>query len=447
MTGVVPGVNQAPFELSSDGALSFWVNAVRWHLMRPVLGLAVIAACGDSLSGPDAEMGILPDPSEGLVSIVFRGDLGHAGIPVFFQDADSSVRLSTRTDAAGRANAFMGAGGFVSIAVADRVLTYAGVAPGDELVFEQLALEGAPATTAVRVRVPAHPGAVAYRLYSSCGNREIFGAQLQPIDVSLGACGAVEDMLAATTTSTGAERSIFRRDVGLELGTTILFEGTYEPEQLATITAIHVPPEIPLLIASQALIHGADEVFPGRGPALTIAKGTGTGTVTMPMPVEATMSTHLEAQNPGTAGGFHVIEWQPVTTDVVISYNRDRVRSYAEYPKYLVDGPVIAWSEVLDGFVADGVIAELTWTGGDLVRRHWTVLGPRTSDPVLSLPVLPVGELVPLESTVAVLRLDSFKLEGGYDRARGAFRLGKELPRGRWFADGASGRVVYQSLD
>ncbi|MDB4962800.1 MAG: hypothetical protein JWP01_2799 [Myxococcales bacterium] len=415
--------------------------------MRALLGVAMLAACGDSLLPHDAEPSGVPDSSVGLVFVEVRGAVVQGGIPVVFQDADSSLVLSTQTDAAGHANAYMAAGGFVTVVTPDQILTYAGVVPGDTLAFEPFTTGIADAVISMRVRVPAEAGAVGYRLYSPCGSREIFGAQLQPLDVSLGACDAVTDLIAVSTTSTGAERSIFRRDVVLGHQATIEFEGAYQPELLSTISVRDVPSGITLMLASQAIIDGADEVFPARSAAIEIAGGTGASSVTMPMPPQATISTHLEAPSAQTTGLLHVIEWQPTTTDVVLSYDRDRPRSYTERPSYRATDPAVVWREDAEGLVADGVIVQVTWTDNQLGRHHWTVLAPRSSEPVVRLPILPNPVLRPLASTISVVRLDSFRLDGGYDHARSTFRLGKQLARGLWFSDAPAGRVVYQSLD
>src|ERR1700733_14986133 len=102
---------------------------------------------GDAPRAPD---GAPPDaPAMGAVSVtVTLEGSGAANVPVYFQDADSTIVSDTVTDGSGVATATMGAGGFVTVvepAIAVTVngvvgtetngslLTWSGVKPGDNL--------------------------------------------------------------------------------------------------------------------------------------------------------------------------------------------------------------------------------------------------------------------------------------------------------------------------
>ena len=138
--------------------------------MRGLGLLLVCAACGDGLPASTADAG--PDDPRGLVSLAFLAADGErlVGHRVFFQDRDSSLVLSTRTDAEGRANAFMHPGGFVSLVEtrgnSSLIYTYAGVKPGDELTIDQ---RGTPGNVVeIEVSIPPAAGAITYQLYTSC---------------------------------------------------------------------------------------------------------------------------------------------------------------------------------------------------------------------------------------------------------------------------------------
>src|SRR5689334_14899213 len=85
-----------------------------------VVGLVLVAACGDdpvhhlpdAPPPPDAA----PDgPVSGVVSLTVTLDgAPQMGVRVIFQNADSSLVMSTTTDATGTAMATMVAGGYVT---------------------------------------------------------------------------------------------------------------------------------------------------------------------------------------------------------------------------------------------------------------------------------------------------------------------------------------------
>src|SRR5687767_3234453 len=102
---------------------------------QPLLLAVMCAGCyGDQLDAPP-DAGAIDDPRE-IVTLQFLADaVDLAGFPVYFQNADSSLVTSTRTDSAGRARALMLPGGFVTIALPNgRMYTYADVRGGDTLV-------------------------------------------------------------------------------------------------------------------------------------------------------------------------------------------------------------------------------------------------------------------------------------------------------------------------
>lgn len=414
--------------------------------MRFAIWLVIAAACGDSLESAPAPDAMIQDAStDGIVRIEVRSD-PKQGVEVFFQNRDSTLVLATRTDADGRANALMEPGGFVTAVIDTTMMTYADVEPGDELVFERFTT-ATDALTSLRVQVPSETNATSYRLYSSCGTREIFGAQIQALDISLGACGEEADMLAAVSLPSGAERTIFRDDVSIGPNTLVTFAPPYMPERVATVMATAVPPDVPLLLASIALVRGPVFLFPPRTTAIGVTGNEGTATVTMPIPDGATASIHLQRTQGTDPSVFHVVQWQSASTAITVPYGGDNVRSYRTRPDFDADAQQIAWEEELDGEIADGVLVQLHWMDVNLVPRDWWVLAPRTPLPEVALPVIPDPRLTPVEASTTVLRLDNFAWDGGYARAKRGFRLGVVLDPGMWFLDEPAGRVVYRALD
>ncbi len=405
--------------------------------MRALLAAMGLAACGDGLAAsPDASVDSAPPETRGIVSIEYRGDIDVNDVVVWFQTADSTLVLATHPDANGQASCLMDAGGFVTLAFPDQqLLTYTDAPVDETLRFEHFT-KFDPAATAVTVKVPADPAATTYRLYSSCGAREIIGAQLQPLSISLDVCDATADILVSAVTPT-RERFAFR-DEAL-LSAPIIIETPYQPEIEGTIIVNGSPPSA--VLASQTLIRGTADLLPRRMTA--IAPGAGMAYLTMPRPAAATQLTHLEA----TTSDLHVIEWEPAALTTIAYWPDTPLRSYTTPPAVHEERPIVIWEESTDGALADGVYVELGWNDSNLVRHTWYVLAPRTATTSLQLPVLPYADLVPSALTTDIVRFDNFSMEGGFAAAREAFRLGRFLPRATWFVEGERGRVIYQALD
>lgn len=404
--------------------------------MRASLVALSLAACGDGLAASaDAAIDGALD-LRGLVSIEYRGDVDPIDVAVFCQTVDSRLVLSTRLDVTGRATCRMESGGFVTLAFPDRqLLTYTEVQVGDVLAFEHFS-SADPAVTPITIKVPAESGATSYRLYSPCGAREIIGAQLQPISISLGVCDSVADILVSAITPT-RERFAFRGDV--LLSAPIVVETPYQPEVVGSILVTGSPPSS--VLASQSLVRGTDDLIPRRMTA--IAQGWGTGLLTMPRPPSATQLTHLEA----TSSDLHVIEWEPSTNQLTIAWPDVPIREYTMRPEMHEEAPLVIWEESETGLVADGVYLELQWDDQDLVPHRWSVLAPRTAATALELPTLPYPALVPIALTTHITRFDNFVIDGGFAAARGVFRLGRLRHSATWFIEGERGRVIYQALD
>ena len=206
-----------------------------------VATLATAAGCGDGRTeSPDA--GADGTADEGLVSVRYLADASDlAGLLVYFQNADSTIALATRTDGEGRATGFMEAGGFVTVVVPNGNLwTYAGVAIGDDLVIDERTLETTEQRTTFMLRVPATTGADIYSLTTSCGSSDITGAQDEPTVATLGNCDGVTDLLILARSSEprpfGSNyRYLYRKDVVLAGQDMIVVEGEYAAAETSTV--------------------------------------------------------------------------------------------------------------------------------------------------------------------------------------------------------------------
>lgn len=413
-----------------------------WALVVIALG-----ACGDGLALPDA--GVRPDSDRGLVTVQFLSDQSlPGGHTVYFQNVDSSLVLSTRTDDDGRANAFMGPGGFVTL-VADRggsqiLYTHVDVAPGEPLVIDERFGGGRQGQTVFTLRIPADPGATFYQLNTSCGSQDVRGAELGPLQVVLDDCDGLTDLLVMAFGE--RVRYLYAEDVDVSL-TSVVLAGPYRDTVVSTISAFTLPAAVTQMSATQSLIHRRRALYT-QSATSDVVDGASAATVEMFVPPEGTLMTRLDPFSSGVAVSVpHVIDWRPATEMMTFDFAGLSLRAYTARPRFEPQSNAVRWTEDPSGAVADAVLAGLAWSDPVGRSRNWNVLAPRTEDPVLRLPVLPRADLVPAADTF-VFDLTSLGIEGGYERVRshllGAWHPTNGLP---WPADGDAGHIVFRALN
>lgn len=418
-----------------------------------MVGTAVLAvACGDGRTeSPDA--GAPGATDEGVVSVRYLADASDlSGLLVYFQDADSTLALATRTDGEGRATAFMAPGGFVTVVVPNgNLFSYAGVKAGDDLVIDERTLETTEQRTTFMLRVPTTPGADVYSLTTSCGSTNITGAQDEPTVATLGNCDGVEDLLITARSSEprpfGSNyRYLYRKDVLLQGQSMIVVEGEYAPAETSVIITTNVPAEIPRLAISQSLVRGGREVSPTKFGLLDVTDGAATLSFSRTYaPADGTTMTRIAPRDATTIGVHNIVQWGPSSTRTVVDAGAVRLRPYVEPPRYQPEASLVRWEEGTDGEVANAVVAVMTFPRNEITPEwRWTVLAPRGDEPTLRLPVLPRAELVPPADAV-ISELSSLSIEGGYDRIR-PYLLGVWQQDGVWPTDTDAGRVDYLRL-
>lgn len=414
-------------------------------MLRTLLVVLGLCSCGDSVLGPDAP--IAADTSGGLVSVQFLSDLSALGDHVvYFQNADSSLVLAGRTAADGRANAFMAPGGFVTVAVNRSNLvalfTHIDVQPGDELVIDERTLSPNESRTTVRIRVAEDPGAVFYDLTTSCGSADIRGADLEPIDVALSDCGGRADMLVRSFGD--GVRYIYRKNVEIEAGATVVFAGPYRPTEPATIVATGVEPTISGLLVTHSLIGGRRELYRDER-VITPTAGVGSAVVDVPLPIDGLSMIRIDVSPPGELAFEHVIEWGPSAPTSVIDV-RSGLRSILERPRIDPEQRAVVWTESSTGILADAVLATFQWSPvGSSDNYQWTVVAPRKDEAIIRLPLLPREELIPQGTLIDPYVFATISTAGGYDAMRSRI-VGGWAPGRVWPVDGGSGRVVYRDV-
>jgi hypothetical protein len=417
-----------------------------------VMVVATLAACGDGRTeSPDG--GVQVNGEAGVVSVRYLADASNlAGLLVYFQNADSTIALATRTDGEGRATAFMRSGGFVTVVVPNGTLwTYAQVAVGDDLVIDERTLETTEQRTTFMLRVPPTVGADIYSLTTSCGSTDITGAQDEPTVATLGNCDGVTDLLIMARSSEprpfgSNHRYLYRKDVVLEGQDMIVVEGEYADVETSMITATNVPAEIPRLAISQSLVRAGREVSPTKFGLLDVTDGAATLSFSRTYaPADGTTMTRIAPRDATTVGVHNIVQWGPSSTRTIVDAGIVRLRPYLDRPRFQPEASLVRWEEASEGTVANAVLAVLTFPRSEITPEwRWTIVAPRGEDTTLRLPVLPRAELVaPADAVIS--ELSSVSIDGGYDRIR-PYLLGVWQQDGVWPADTDAGRVDYQRL-
>lgn len=228
----------------------------------------------------------------------------------------------------------------------------------------------------------------------------------------------------------------------------ISLEGPYLDLATLTVHAVNVPPQLPRLTARAALVGSGSELYVGDDLSeIAATGGTATAAISMPLPATGVLAWQLRGAHTSQLGATSATAWGPVNHVVTLDFGAP-LRHYTSTPHYLPAQHAIRWAEDPVGRVADGVIVSLPWqhvgTGEGLT---WRVLAPRSEDPVVRLPVLPLADLRPGEGDLVFdpTVLSSFAVDGGYASVR-PYLLGKFDQVQTWPLRGASGQVVVETL-
>ena len=430
--------------------------------MRSAIALVLLAACGDGIGAPDATLG--PDAALGLVKVRYLGEGALALNAVFFLNADSSLVLATRTSLDGTANAYMADGGSVTIVIprggTQFMYTWLAVKSGDDLVVDERGSLITNELADFSIKIPADPAVEGFKLNSSCGAQDLTGADRFAVPALLSQCDGAADMLVYTLRSGSVESYLYRRDVPITRGGGVVFDEAYRPIDSATIRVTGVPPAVQAIFAGQALMGRSRELYGVQTASVpkgvgaqdgTIVPDNGTGTFThaMPLPPTGTLETTLDPEFDNVLCQQHVVVWGPPSAVTQIAYDARPLRRFHERPTYLRDQNAIRWSEEPEGSSGDAVRTRMAWFRFDPNfngQFDWQIVGPRGTEPILRLPVLPSPQLQPGSefSSVQPFELETIQADGGYDRIRP--RIHGPWNLRPWPADGASGRLDFMEL-
>jgi hypothetical protein len=411
--------------------------------------LGVLAACGDGLAGPDASAPL--DAPHDLVTVQVRSLAVRDGARVFFQRPDSTVVLTTTTDASGRVQAYIPPHTTVTVelvtgvAVGNRgrtLYTQLDVNPGDELVID----DGSIVTSAsISVEIPADEGGAHYTLHAPCAAHPSTSDMLVPDQLTpyaLAGCPAAGDLLI-TSDNTG--NFLYVPHVAFTT-TPLQLAGPYRPTTPLALRIDDVPPDVRLLRVQIEPIDGTHELgYLFRELQLELDGFETSKDVELSAPAWEGQRTlvRLTSDDPRISAPT-VYAWGPTGAPTTIEFGADLPRAYLTRPTYDPAAHRVGWLETDQGRLADAVLVQLQWFSTDNVA--WQIFGRRGEGTSITLPVLPDPALAPIASPVT--NVTTIAIDGGYDRLRALPLLGqlRDVGFGAWPMDAPTGRVTFQTF-
>jgi hypothetical protein len=408
---------------------------------------------GDAPRAPDAS----PDaPTTGVVTItVTVKGVGAANVPVYFQNADSTVVSDTTTDGSGVATATMRAGGFVSVieptvVVANAVvteagaslLTFSGVKPGDQLRddLQPPTVADVPTTVNIVAPIDTNKAVTAYELVTTCGsvglNGPIVGAvgsNLPPTNVTLENCNGTADMVVEGLNGSGAAvDSFFEAGVALGSGSgsaaTIVLTGPYAAVGQQVFTFTDIPDEV-------ATVSVEDELATTRG-ALTsdgttsFANTTGAGSATLPtLSRDAAIIAGYE-YDLAPAGSIDdsqkYVQWGAEPASVALDIGSLALRHWETAPQLDPASEAVTWSVGTTGASPDYYIAAVSAsrTGSGSAGTstwHWLIAAGSDAAGSIPFPTVPTDVFdfnFRDTDSLDVDAVGAVQAPGGYDAVR-----------------------------
>ena len=414
---------------------------------------AVAAACGDEnptindaaidTRSIDSEVMDPDAATTGIVRItIWDFGVPVAGVPVYFQNADDSLVLAGTTGTDGVAEATMMGGGFVSALVppsnqeatraphaaagifADRVVTFAAVQPGDELVVG----EPPRSTFLIDLAFPTEPTTNNFQIDSTCGGNFIQVATPQPTGlinatIALENCASGRaDFAIVAFTADGTQLALVARDavVAADQGTTLA--GTWAPMHTNTVTyqglaarIVEVGLDQFLATPRGALGHQFGSGFP--------AAGTATITTTHPVaPATGVVQANIARFFPSSGFSQSVVAtWGTHAAATTVTPTPDLLHAYSDFPSYDLSNRRVTWKEAAGGASPDFAVAYLAVARPSQKRTwRWHIVAPYSAASI-TLPVVPtdVADYNPtVGDDVAVAQLFTYHVPRGYDAAR-----------------------------
>lgn len=399
--------------------------------MRTLFLVLALAACGDSHLAPDAavdpDVANPPDAASPTVSLA--APLSPSNSRVYFQNADSTLVMSATLDPDGNASAVMAAGGFVTLVEPDgqdfAVTTWAGVKPGDQLVFDRV--PRVFVSTSITIPVDVGHDVTHYIVYSTCGGYAM-GAQ-PPSDTTVAvmlrfaSCPSVDLMVMGVDANEHAKVSFYVPDQLLTPnGSLDLSSKTYSPTVPRTYTVTNNPnPTLEIHVAHD--YWTAKRVMSGQPGLFSITGNPATGSQDLPaLPAGGFDSVEFKQNLPHAQ--LKLIDWGGTGADFAFDWTSSVLPQLQTSPQYDFASHTVTWTTVPGGATPDFGGAMLGVRRGG-VRWTWENFGPSTDS--ATFPILPtdLADLnVVASDMMSIEYIDLLKTPGGWDAARPIIELG-----------------------
>jgi hypothetical protein len=422
--------------------------------MRTLAGIAILAAaCGNDNvhhladSGTDAPPDVAADgPSEGTVTLTIIADGSVSGVPVHFQNADSSLVATVPTDASGVASASMAAGGFVTAVSpfnGDELFTFAGVKPGDQL---HLDLPNPPPTVSITVDAPIDPAATNTLLFTTCGNATLqtaAGSGGGPVGVTLSSCSANVDMVVESFDGNFAPlQALFQPDVAVSDGAAITLTASYQALATTNLTLAGFGASTGAFVQQGiATAHGL--VYPPfqSGTSIALANGTGSGSVVVP-DVTGGLGVETIDLDSEAFSARHAVVWGPYSPVFAVA-GTIMLAAYTSAPAW--DPAANAVTYTIDAGTTPDFEQTTLQISAPTNGWTWHMVAPHAT--ALTFPHIPVTNGTDFNPAatdfVDVSELTAAKVPGGYDAARA---LAFDIPVGVANVSATTGDVVFEDL-
>ena len=361
-------------------------------------------------------------------------------VPAYFQDADSTVVSSTKTDIAGTASATMGPGGYVTVVLPSgplafggvtlqyQVYTWAAAKPGDHLVLDHRFANGSPSNVTFTLPIDTQHIFSSYYIASTCGSGNSNGAagssqSTVVITASFADCANnTADVLVYATSSSGAVVSSFS-----VLGQAIVDQSAVDYTGMAYLAPVTRDLELTNNDQPTADIVVTDHVATARGElystGITLShEATAIGQPVLPvLPTGAVERLELRQSVNHTVRTFS--EVVPAS-----AFSRDwstvRIPDFdpAVTPDLDTGTHVVTWANTAPGattpdFSITGVHGGRALAGAMYLSYGWFIAGPATTSS-LRFPELPIDVQdfnVQATDAHSLLGLVQAHVPGGYD--------------------------------
>lgn len=361
-----------------------------------------------------------------VVKLTFSAINGHvAGVPVVYQNVDSSLVGVAWTDASGTACGKIAPGGFVTVIPPRYELTsLANVQPGDHWIVgpELRWPDPPPATTTVALTFtpdPA-PGVKDYLVHTTCGGDVVPPSATGTL--SLAGCGDTADFLIVSEDDAGLLHQAYVPGVAVAAGGPLTLATTFVDVPTTTYTYAHQWSPDPIKI-DYALRTARGVLWEG---AVELPLGQGTTTVRAPALSGETcvVRSQVAREADGRATRGVVLDWMPCAPTYDLDVDATLFRSALPPDPLRLDPATgaVSWVEGATGAVPDVVAVDMYALGPDIRTPDWTwwLAAPRAREPRVTFPRLPSSLFQPDPRDQPPFARLAFEASapGGYDALR-----------------------------